>query len=244
MSTLFSRRRTSRRADLPFWRQRGWQLSAAFLALALLSGLLTLALSGGTNDMGTGEMMAKETMTAPRSTCHTEGGDTEQPTSAPHNVKWVKIGITTVPTTPTAGPAEIDGPVWACFAHTPLGAVVAAHCILGHMSGGDWLPVAADQLVPGPGRDAFVAIRSVIPDADTPGHQAATYVGFAVSSYSPQAATVQLLLRQPQGSYVSTSISEQWTDGDWKVVPRSDGSLHTPLDDTVNSTAGFIVWGA
>ena len=149
-----------------------------------------------------------------------------------------------MPTAPSAGPWVIDGPLWSCFAHTPVGAVVAMHCILAHMGGSDWRVAAERQLAEGLGRTLFIAGRSAMTDAGGPGHQAATYAGFAITAYTPEAATVRMLLKRPEGALMATSISEKWIDGDWKVVPQPDGSLYSPMDSTVNSTAGFIMWGA
>lgn len=249
MTTRWQRGRQAQPPNPQFWRQRGWQLSAAFLLLSLVGSLAAFLFSSDDSAMtGVGDSTAGVVdVQSQRSPCPTDdaqtSGTTQQLTKPP-TVKWMKVGIAMVPTTPTDGPMSMDGPVWSCYSHTPIGAAVAAHVILAHMSDSDWRDVAARQLVPGPGRNAFVAGRSFVTNADAPGHAAATYAGFTVSSYQSDSATVWMLLKQPQGQLAATSVSMRWTDGDWKVAPRTDGSLYSPLDETVNSTAGFIMWGA
>ena len=239
MSGMFVRRRKDRKEqeNPPFWRQRGWQVAVAFLVLVVVGGGLAI-LRGG----GAASVAGAPNADSPQPGCPAATTGGELPTAPPSDLKWMKLTGFLVPTAPSAGPGRIDGPVWSCFAHTPMGAVVSAHCILMHMSGGDWRVVAERQLLPGAGRDIFEAIRSAVPDTDGQSQQPASYVGFLVTSYAPRSATVELLMRQPAGQLVSTSVSEQWSDGDWKVVPEVDGSLYTSLQ-TVNSDAGFIKWG-
>jgi hypothetical protein len=147
--------------------------------------------------------------------------------------------------------------VWWCFAHTPAGAVLAAHIIPSHMSGPDWRTVAQEQVVPGRGRDLFVFKRSTVrddapgggrgtgsgsrPDAGSGSSSVASYAGFSVPAYSGGAATVELLLKTAQG-YATTSVSLRWSGGDWKVRPSDNGALHTPVK-AVQGTNGHLLWG-
>ncbi|MEV6317817.1 hypothetical protein [Streptomyces sp. NPDC051776] len=235
----------------PFWRQRSWLLSAAFVAMIVLLAAASRVIPDEGADAsaadldGTNGPLTSGVRTAdgrPQG-CRTDDSSSAVPTSAPAGVVWKKIDLYAVPTSRTAGPLKTSRAVWWCFAHTPLGAVLAAHTIPVHMSGPDWRPVAREQLVPGKARNTFAAQRSSFADADGAEGQVGSYAGFSLSDYSQQAATVRMLIKFPQGGFGSTSVSVRWSGGDWKVLPRGDGSLHSSLVEAQNN-GDFIMWGA
>ncbi|CAL9615065.1 hypothetical protein SUDANB108_05739 [Streptomyces sp. enrichment culture] len=250
----------------PYWRQRGWQVSAAFLGVVvLLSGIVALTAGRGTADDRAGAPPSRGPLSGSPAMkdgrpdgCRTDDGSAGTPlTAPPDDVDWRALGVTRVPVSASAGPTLTQGPVWWCFAHTPAGAVLAAHIIPSHMSGRDWRTVAQEQVVPGRGRDLFVFKRSTVRDdapdggPDTgsgsrPGtgsgtSSAASYAGFSVPAYSGTAATVELLLKTSQG-YATTSVALRWSGGDWKVLPSGNGALHTPVK-AVQGTNGHLLWG-
>ncbi|MBO8195957.1 hypothetical protein ITI46_30565 [Streptomyces oryzae] len=247
--------------DSAFWKQRGWIFSAVFLATVLLAaGVSYLANSGsGEANAATGDRKARS---GPLSTddskgrkrapgerpegCRTEddqGKDTARPTSAPKDVAWKELAGTMVPTSPSAGPTQFSGPVWWCYARTPMGAVMAAHGILTHMSTADWRTVAEQQIVADEGREKFINQRATRPQSDVESQSPGVPSGFSVPSYSKNAAEVHLLIKSPGGSLTSTTVSMRWSGGDWKVEPHSNGALFTP-SSTAMSSGGFIKWGA
>ncbi|GGO95756.1 hypothetical protein [Wenjunlia tyrosinilytica] len=251
----------------PFWRQRGWMVSAVFLAVVAAFAAVSLVVGGGgkaeagSKDAAAGDRGAKRANGAARTPsaapagtdagrdeprpagCSTDDSDKAVPQGPPKDLRWKKIGTSSVPTSKAAGPLTVEGPLWSCFARTPMGAVLAAHVIPAHMSGDDWKEVTEHQVLAGPSRDAFVAHRSDVTASTAPPQQGpATYAGFSVLSWSPDRATVQLLVRGPQGGYGATSVSLRWSGGDWKVAPAADGSLHSPFAPA-SGTNGFVTWG-
>ncbi|MEU9344695.1 hypothetical protein AB0D74_26210 [Streptomyces sp. NPDC048278] len=250
----------------PFWRQRSWQLSAGFFAVVLfVAAVVALTRSGGSGSGdGTvsargGQVVALPTMNGGRPEgCATDdgtgdgtgdgteggtgGGDTTPPTAVPTDVQWRDLSGSRVPVSASAGPTMTTGPVWWCFAHTPTGAALAAHVIPSQMSGSAWRTVARMQVVAGRGRDLFVTQRATVPDTPRGASgSSASYAGFSVVSYRKSAATVALLIKTASG-YAATNVGLRWDDGDWKVAPAADGSLHTPVQ-TVSGTGGFLLWG-
>ncbi|MEV0036454.1 hypothetical protein [Streptomyces sp. NPDC050804] len=241
----------------PYWRQRGWRVSAGFIALALAAGLSAVATQGLGGSATDGDRVALDhaqplvktnagpgaaTAVPGRKTgCRTDDRDTSPPRAAPQGVQWRDLVGTKVPTSVSAGPLLASGPLWWCFAHTPMGAVMAAHVIPTQISGSAWRSVAEHQVVAGPRRDFFVALRSATPDSPVPGRSAASYAGFSVMSYSAAEATVELLVKGGQGTLFSTEVAVRWDDGDWKVVPQTGGSLFQPLS-TSDGSAGFLLW--
>ncbi|MDX6363074.1 MAG: hypothetical protein QOC85_2084 [Streptomyces sp.] len=247
--------------EQPFWHQRGWIVSAGFvLVLLVIAGF---ALVGGDDDGPSGA--ASGTAPSPSAAsgdgkgggdgkkggsagrpagCRTDDSDQAKPTKAPKDFTWKADGTGLVPVSRTAGPRTYDGPVWSCFAHTPMGAVLAAHAITDHLSYPGWREVVERQVVPGAGRDALVASRSRQEDKPTSGKpDAGGYAGFSVLSYDKKAVTLMFLLRGPNTSYATTSVTVRWHDGDWKLAPDPDGTIYAGMAK-VTGTDGFVAWEA
>lgn len=232
---------------VPFWRQRGWQLAAGFLAVVLTLSLLTVAtrdaappLLESASAPGPLTRAASDTTGRPAG-CATDDGDRGTPEAPPADVRWRTVGGTRVPLSATAGPTEESGPVLWCFARTPMGAVLAAHVIPAQMTSRDWRAATRDQVVAGFGRDLFVSQRATLSDARLGTRENGTYAGFLLAEYSPSAATVDVLIRSPDGPYFSTSVPLLWSGGDWKIKPANDGGLHGELS-SVGGTNGFTLW--
>ncbi|MDX2938951.1 hypothetical protein [Streptomyces ipomoeae] len=245
--------------EQPFWQQRGWILSAGFLAVLLVlaaffavtkdDGEQSARASGdpspaptSTSDSGAGDGGSRDDRPAG---CRTDDSDTAKPTKAPKDFYWKANGTGLVPVSKTAGPLKFDGPVWSCFAHTPMGAVMAVHSITDHLSYKGWRKVVEKQVVPGEGRDALVATRSQEADQPTTGSpDAGGYAGFTVLSYNADQATVMVLVRgMGDGGYGSASVSVHWQDGDWKLAPDPDGTVYSGMAQ-IDGTDGFVTWEA
>ncbi|MGI5401192.1 hypothetical protein ACQEVG_17375 [Streptomyces sp. CA-135486] len=252
---MFGRNRRNAGADSPFWKQQGWILSAAFLAVALVMAGVTWLTTGEDQPADRARAAARNGPLSSSSkggkrgdgrpdNCRTDDSNDAKPTVSPDDIEWRPLGAAKVPASRSAGPLQTSGPLMWCFAHTPMGAVMAAHIIPTHMSGRDWRTVTEQQVVAGAGRDIFVAQRSTVPESAQNGNAVSSYAGFAVDSYSPDAAKVQILIKSGSGSgYASTFIAMKWDGGDWKVQPGSNGSLYTSMT-TVTGNAGFIMWKA
>ncbi|MFD8406983.1 hypothetical protein ACFV1G_20150 [Streptomyces anulatus] len=268
---MFGRNQREAGADRPFWNQRGWLFSAAFLVIALVaSGVAWLSTDDDASTARQGSPVAggplssaapKEGPGSPAAPkdgqpdagedgavgarpgdCLTDDSDRTPPTVSPQDLRWRALGLTKVPVSPSAGPVRTSGAVMWCFARTPLGAVLAAHVIPARMSGEDWRTVTEQQVVAGRGRDLFVAQRSTVPPSAANGRTAGSYAGFALSSYSEESAVVQLLIKNGSGSYGTTFVTVAWDGGDWKVRANSNGTLYSSLT-TVASNNGFTMWG-
>ncbi|WP_411101359.1 hypothetical protein [Streptomyces sp. cmx-4-9] len=263
MRTSGGSRGNSGEWEKPFWQQRGWLVSAAFLLSMLLVGGIVLLTGEDSNNNNTGQPEASTPAAsgAPASTppagapsgstegrpagCSTNDSDQNVPKQGPADLKWKQSDTDLLPVSETAGPRKYDGPLWSCYAHTPMGAVLAAHSISTHFTGPRWREVAEQQMARGAGRDEFIKRRGAQAADQTekgaPGSQG-TYVGFSVLSYSPTQATVMLLLQLPEKGYVSGTTSVVWEDGDWKLRPTLTGSLLEGMAP-VDGTDGFVVWG-
>ncbi|MGW6507182.1 hypothetical protein ACWGCP_06455 [Streptomyces niveus] len=253
----------------PFYKQRGWINSAAFLGFLAVMSLVAFVNDDGTGSGGGNAETAAAAgsrdlltgLSGPLSpgdplevrggpggrpaNCRTDDKDTAAPTTTPADMRWRDLVSVRVPTSASAGPLHTDGSVWWCFAHTPTGAVLAAHVIPVQLSGTAWRAAAEQQLVPGEPRDTFLAAKAE--EAGEAGETPAAksdigrFAGFSLTSYTPESATVRLLVTHPAGGFVSISVSVRWRDGDWKVTPLDDGSLYSSARQA--RPDGFSAWG-
>lgn len=256
---MFGIRRKRVQPEGPFYKQRGWINAAVFLTFLVVMSLVGLmaggqdvhtasssqeALSGLRGPLSPGDPLRVRSGPGGRpANCGTDDKDTARPTVAPHDVRWKQLDSVLVPTSPSAGPLHTDTGVWWCFAHTPTGALLAAHTIPTQLSGDGWRAVAEQQLVPGDSRDRFVTRKASEGGTDARHGSVGRFMGFSVASYTHDVATVRLLVSNPAGGYLSTSVSLRWRDGDWKVTPRTDGSVYSSVSPTTK-TGGFVMWGA
>jgi hypothetical protein len=240
--------------EKPFWQQRGWILSAGFLLVLVFMGAVTLVVGSG--DSRTEASGGSSPVPSPTTTqtggeaaatrpagCRTNDSQQDKPTEAPKDFRWKANGTTLVPVSKAAGPLKYDGPVWYCYAHTPMGAVMAVHSITDHLGYAGWREVVERQVVPGKGRDALIASRSQEKDRSPSGKaEAGGYAGFSVLAYNKDWATVMFLIRGPSaGVYGTASVNVRWHKGDWKLDPEPDGTIYSGMAQ-VSGTTGFVTW--
>ncbi|GAB2938583.1 hypothetical protein ACFMQL_16215 [Nonomuraea fastidiosa] len=166
----------------------------------------------------------------------------ELPAQPPADVTWTVFHGVAEPVSREHGPHREEADVHRCYAHTPTGALIAAWQIATRfVLADDWRGVVESQVLPGPGRDAYVAQRrQVRTGLDTGGKgQLAAY---AIASYTPEVATVQLVSRfAATGRLQVSTVTVVWSDGDWRLRLQPDGSV-SPSVQAVTSLAGFVPW--
>ncbi|MFI8305301.1 hypothetical protein ACIF80_18010 [Streptomyces sp. NPDC085927] len=241
---MFTRRQRQPEESGPYWRQRGWQMSAGFLAAAVILGGVVALTSGGDDPARATAGRGPVAEHGRPGDCRTDdsAGDA-RPKSAPEDITWRRLGAVRVPVSPTAGPVRTEGTPWWCFARTATGAVMAAHVITSQMGMSDWEAVAERQVLPGKPREMFVFKRRTIegaPSETADQTSVASYVGFSVSSYSKSAASVNLLMRGTDG-FTGATVNLRWDRGDWKILPFSNGRLYSSVR-TVQNTNGYLLW--
>jgi hypothetical protein len=171
--------------------------------------------------------------------------DQTVPVSAPKGITWALFQGVALPSSRTSGPARVAGPVHAGYAHTPVGALLAAQQVGARYlisPGAAWRRVVEQQVLPGVGRDAFVNARSEVSTTDVPAGTYGQTAGFRFVTYSQDAAVIQFVSRFPNGTLQVTTTTVRWSQGDWKLELQPDGGT-SPNAQAVSTLAGFVPWG-
>jgi hypothetical protein len=224
-------------------------LTAAAVAAILLGAGLAFALAGRPSASRNPAAAA----TAPASPAGTAGSSSQGQPLVPRvslaSVRWSGFYGVELPVSAQAGPSGTSGGVAAGFAHTPLGALLAAVNI-GVRANAQWGPrifttVIRGQ-VTGPDAGALLAGCQAAYDQAAQSGQVTggqplgtvdvTEQAFRWITYTPAAAILDLAVAGPGagGATVRASVQMQvvWDGGDWKVVAPPGG-------DWGNSAAGL-----
>jgi hypothetical protein len=229
------------------FRRGGFLAAAGFLVLVIAFAVAVVV----TNDGG-GAPPAKQTTSPPASAssappaatgCHPTDTDQQIPQTAPAGIEWSVIKSEAVPTSRTAGPLAVDGDVAGCFAHTPTGALIAALQIEArHLLCDDWKRVTEQQVMPGPGRDAFEKRRATITGDTTDPGTYGQVAAYQFVTYTKDTAVIQFVSRFTDGTMQVSVLTVVWSNGDWRLQLQPDGA-DSPSSQAVQSLDGFVPWG-
>ncbi len=170
----------------------------------------------------------------------------EEPLLVAPQVDWQLFAGVALPYSSTAGPLQVDGPVYSGYQRSQTGALIAAVQIANRYlftPGEQWREVIERQVLPGVGREVFVRNRAGAVADDPPG----TYgqaAGFRFVAFTPDVASIQLVTRFPTtGNLQLVTVTVRWVDGDWRLQLQPDGGT-SPTAQAVADLDGFVVWGA
>lgn len=215
-----------------------WIAAAVLFTLLIVAGVILLATGNGGTSSQEASSPAAHAQGCPASTA-----SGTIPIAPPSDLAWKYAGAVVAPTSATAGPARYDGPVWECYAHTPMGAVMASYDIVATLASPGWHTVATQEIAPGPGQRSFISASEGQTYQPLQPDEVAQPVGFQVVTYSPQQATIETLAADgANGEYQADERTVEWVDGDWKLVMNSAGEIG-PDPQILTSAQGFVLWG-
>ena len=221
---------------------------------------LGLALVGAGHLSGSGDAVAKAVPSArPSSIAGTKSQDQSPvPDVSLAGLRWSNFYGVELPFSTSAGPHEMSGGVAAGFAHSPLGALLAAVNI-GVRANAQWGPriftaVIRSQIT-GPDAAALLADCQTAYDQASQsegvtggqplGNVDVTEEAFRWVAYTPEAAILDVVSAGPgsQGSTVraSTQMEVVWAGGDWKVVAPPGGDWGNSAAD-LSSLSGYTIF--
>lgn len=154
---------------------------------------------------------------------------------------WTRFEGVALPFSPSVGPLSVKGDIARCYAHTPRGALLAAVQISVRLDRSEkWQTILERQVVAGEGKAAYARVRAS--SKVVPAKEAAQFRGFRIVSYTPQSAVVGTVSLDPvRGKRMARTTTVEW-DGEWKLVPTSDGASGS-VPRAVDSLSGYVFWG-
>jgi hypothetical protein len=185
-------------------------------------------------------------------------GGQGQPRVSLASVRWSSFYGVELPVSAQAGPSATGGGSAAGFAHTPLGALLAAVNI-GVRANAQWGPriftTVIRRQVTGPDAAALLAAcQAAYDQAAQAGHIAGgqplgtvhvTEQAFRWITYTPAAAILDLAVAGPgdSGATVRASVQMEvvWDGGDWKAVAPPGGDWGNSAAE-LSSLAGYTAF--
>ena len=157
----------------------------------------------------------------------------------PKDTQWVTTDSGwTAPKAEVVGPL-VDSPLRACFEHSAEGALYSSAWTLVQINDPQVRDSALEQLLTGPGQEA--AKKSLRDSKTRHGESSFHIAGYRYLSYSPDRATIRLMIQTSGGDYRSMDMIMVWENSDWRLyVPQNvENSI-----SRVTDTSRFIIWGA
>jgi len=228
---------------------RAWAIGAAVIvALIVLAAVVVIwATRGGGSPPAAAPSPAPPASPTAAPTAQASAPpvlDQTVPVSPPPGVTWGLFQGVALPSSHSSGPTRVADPVYAGYAHTPTGALLAAAQISSRYlisPGQDWRQVVERQVVPGPGRDVYIQKRAKVDSTSVPPGTYGQLAGFRFVTYSSDLAVVQFVSRFTDGTLQVATDTVRWLGGDWKLQLQPDGS-ETPTVQSVTTLAGFVPW--
>ncbi|MFI9511210.1 hypothetical protein [Nocardia sp. NPDC052566] len=147
---------------------------------------------------------------------------------APTGIRWGEYQGVAIPLT-DQGPRTYTPAIAAGFAPAPAGAAVAAivHTVRMSLAPDDaWAQIAATELAPGPGKDAWATARVLFSLRGTAESATAPrVVGYRIYEYVPGVRSrVTVFTEYPDASLAATRTVVVWVGEDWRLQLPDPGS--------------------
>ena len=253
-------------ADQDWFGGRRWTGIAAIGVFVLMAGALAVVLFSPRHGSTTAKSAATTAVVAPPVPPVTGGATTPTtttaavtttaasaplptavPTEAPAGTSWTIYNTVALPSIAGVGPTHVDGPIATGYAHTPVGALLAAanesyRYVLADDT--TWRAAAAAMLSPGPGYNAWLTVRASHPygaGGAVGNDHLSQIAAFQFVSYTPTDAAIQLVTETSDGIYQEVAVHVTWNGTDWRFVPGPDGGQGANVQ-IVPSIDGFIEW--
>jgi hypothetical protein len=239
-----------------FWRPSAIT-AAAVIALIVVAGVILVVVeSTGGHHSSRGAVPAVTTVPGgPTSTtsvppttttgagCTLPTGDQTVPEGTPQGVTWQIYESVALPQSPIYGPQHIDGDIARCYAHNPVGALIAATQIAARIELAPDVKPAKEQLVANAGQRAFIATQQKALNSGNgvdPGTYA-QFAGFKYVTYTPAVAVIEVATKTPEAVLQASTLTVKWMDGDWKLELQPTGDT-TPNVLPLSNLVGYSTW--
>jgi hypothetical protein len=218
-----------------FYAQKWWIASAVFVLVVVVWGIVFTFTSGG----GTAVTPTRAAASASDSACGLPAGSQDPVVTPPANTKWTLSGSIAAPSIPGVGPGIVDGHDRRCYAHSPLGATLAAAnyvAMAGLPNGALTAAQALGHLAPGHVRDVYANQ----PTPNITPTERFQIEGVRDDVVDPDNVTVTLAVRTNAGVWASWSLPMTFMNGDWRVRLLSVQEPY--IIAQLASLDGYITW--
>jgi hypothetical protein len=159
-------------------------------------------------------------------------------------VVWSLLNGYAIPSSPTDGPAQVEGSVASGFSRTPTGALLAL------VNAQLRVTASAPAACAVEARAAFENTPAAAAIADQCAHPSDAperyqLAGYAYLSYTPDRATITYAVRdEASAKLVEVTGTVLWSGSDWLVSLPGAAAGGNPIGPTavVDSLAGFVAW--
>lgn len=215
--------------------------------VVLLSTLLGVFAPANRNEAAATPTPGTSSSAAANGPCNVKVTDSSTSPKVPADLTW-KTGEEglTWPVSKSVGPTKTVDGFDACFAHSPLGAALAAQTANYSVFDTSHTPKAALEfyLADSAGKSKAVALGAEQDTAAQTRSSGLNPAGFTVDSYTKSTAVVTLVYSYPSSAtgYFGTPITMVWADDDWKASVLDNGGAFAGKPTTPNE-GEFIAWG-
>lgn len=222
--------------------------SGVFVAALIIAAIVIFALPGGGHKHHSHPAAQAPTTTASATSTTPQGGvkaltkgpcslppgpQTVPSSAPPSGTTWQSVDAMVVPQAPdTYGPQHADNGFDVCFAHSPIGALLAALNLY----------AAATTHVP---TVVFAHLATDVPrhiSDDTKlgnGKGGIQVAGYKYTSYSSDRAEMTIVFEFPGGAYEAVVTDMKWVGADWRFQYPSGG---TAPSFQIRSLTGYVKW--
>jgi hypothetical protein len=177
--------------------------------------------------------------------CSLPEGNQQAPTVGPA-LEWVTVGLMQAPQAPTTfGPQREHDGIGVCFAHNPIGSLLAAINFFAQATVASPVQLIQTLTANTPEQDVALAQArqgqdQLLQNSDgDPG--SVQVMGYQIVDYTPAQANANVVLEGPGGQLAAVECELDWQSGDWKFVIPSGGQLNSAPVATMD---GFVSWTA
>lgn len=219
----------------------GFLLAVIFMLIALIIMNLTGGKTSESRAVGHSASQSAASLSSSSSvSCSVESdGSTEQDMKEPSDLVWkTSKKRTSWPASAQVGPTDTSHQVGQCFAHTPMGAVLAVANVVGSFSDPHYTEEQLAFLLTEPERVSEEPRDDLNKE---PSHQTVV-VGYTIEQYTDELATIGLVSEViPDNSfdgsgYFIMQCTVEWDGNDWKFpvggCPVEGVSMIEPQDFT------------
>ena len=218
---------------------KGWWISFAVIFVVIVCAIIIFVKPATKDDPGATGPITTDTA---KTGCDVPARDTSSKPAMPKDLRWQAANGLTWPISDTYGPTQTKNGFGVCFAHSPLGAALAATTIAFSSYGAEGPRKAMEfYLIDSVGKPLAIASSNATASSSELTSRGLALAGFSITEYATDRASVSLVFSSPKVTtgFVATPVTLVWVNGDWRWKIPDNG-----VTDAVSYPVegGFVKW--